>query len=42
MSVDDFVLAQAETYQAIVERFREEQIEIPGPRQSVRLIDKSS
>jgi small conductance mechanosensitive channel len=32
VSVDDFVLAQAEIYQAVIVRFREKQIEIPGPR----------
>ncbi|MDA8433446.1 MAG: mechanosensitive ion channel [Nitrospiraceae bacterium] len=42
VNVDDFVLAQAEIYQAVVERFRDEHIEIPGPRQTVRLINQPS
>jgi len=42
VSVDDFVLAQAEIYQAVIVRFREKQIEIPGPRREVRLFNQSS
>ena len=42
VSVDDFVLAQAEIYQAMIVRFREKQIEIPGPRREVRLFNQSS
>jgi len=42
VSVEDFVTAQAEIYQALLESFRENKIEIPGPRQSVRLISQPS
>ena len=42
VSVEDFVTAQAEIYQALLESFRENKIEIPGPRQSVRLINQPS
>jgi small conductance mechanosensitive channel len=42
VEVDDFVFAQAEIYQAVVERFRDKQIEIPGPRRAVRLLDQPS
>jgi small conductance mechanosensitive channel len=42
VNVDDFVFAQAEIYQAVIERFRDKQIEIPGPRQAVRLITQPS
>jgi small conductance mechanosensitive channel len=38
VSVDDFVFAQSEINQAIVERFKNDQIEIPGPRRAVRII----
>ncbi len=42
VNVDDFVFAQAEIYQAVIERFRDRQIEIPGPRRAVRLINQPS
>jgi small conductance mechanosensitive channel len=42
VSVEDFVISQAEIYQAVLERFQEKQIEIPGPRQAVRLISQPS
>ncbi len=42
VSVEDFVIAQAEIYQAVLESFQERQIEIPGPRQAVRLISQPS
>jgi small conductance mechanosensitive channel len=42
VNVDDFVFAQAEIYQAVIERFRDKQIEIPGPRRAVRLINQPS
>jgi small conductance mechanosensitive channel len=42
VSVDDFVRAQAEVYQSLLERFQEKKIEIPGPRQAVRIISQSS
>jgi small conductance mechanosensitive channel len=41
VNVDDFVLAQAEIYQSLLESFREKGIEIPGPRQSVLLLNQS-
>ncbi len=42
VSVEDFVFAQSEIYQSVLERFRQEKIEIPGPRQAVRLVNKDS
>ncbi len=36
--VEDFVLSQPEIYQAVLESFEKKQIEIPGPRQAVRLL----
>jgi len=42
VNVDDFVFAQSEIYQAVIERFQNEQIEIPGPRRTVRLINQPS
>lgn len=39
VSVDDFVLAQAELYQAVLKSFREKHIEIPVPRREVRLLN---
>ena len=42
VNVDDFVFAQFEIYQAVIERFQNEQIEIPGPRRAVRLINQPS
>lgn len=38
VSVKDYVSAQAELYQAIVERFRASNIEIPFPRREVRML----
>jgi small conductance mechanosensitive channel len=40
VKVDDFVFAQSEIYQAVIERFQNEHIEIPGPRRVVRLINQ--
>ena len=40
VNVDDFVFAQSEIYQAVIERFQNEQIEIPAPRRAVRLINQ--
>jgi small conductance mechanosensitive channel len=40
-SVDDFVSAQAEIYQAIIERFRAGNISIPFPQREVRLLNKA-
>jgi small conductance mechanosensitive channel len=42
VSVDDFVLAQVEIYQSLLESFQEKKIDIPGPRQAVRIINQSS
>jgi small conductance mechanosensitive channel len=42
VSVDDFVVAQAEIYQSLLESFQEKKIDIPGPRQAVRIISQSS
>jgi small conductance mechanosensitive channel len=42
VSVDDFPVAQAEVYQSLLESFQEKKIEIPGPRQAVRLINQPS
>jgi len=44
VSVDDFVVAQAqaEIYQSLLESFQEKKIDIPGPRQAVRVINQSS
>jgi small conductance mechanosensitive channel len=40
VNVDDYVFAQAEIYQAVIEQFREKQIEIPPPQRTVRLINQ--
>jgi small conductance mechanosensitive channel len=40
VNVDDFVFAQSEIYQAVIERFQNERIEIPAPRRTVRLINQ--
>jgi len=42
VSVEDFVISQAEIYQAVLESFQDKQIEIPGPRQAVRMISQPS
>ena len=42
VNVDDFVFAQSEIYRAVIERFQNEQIEIPEPRRAVRLINQPS
>jgi small conductance mechanosensitive channel len=41
VSVDDFVVAQVEIYQSLLESFQEKKIDIPGPRQAVRIISQS-
>ena len=38
VNVDDFVFAQVEIYQAVIEGFSDKHIEIPGPRRAVSLI----
>jgi len=40
--VEDFVIGQAEIYQAVIETFREKKISIPGPRREVRMVNQSS
>lgn len=40
VSVEDFVTAKAEIYQAVLESFKEKQIEIPSPRREVRLLNQ--
>ena len=42
VSVEDFVISQVEIYQAVLESFQDKQIEIPGPRQAVRMISQPS
>ena len=42
VNVDDFVFAQSEIYRAVIERFQNEQIEIPEPRRAVRLTNQPS
>jgi small conductance mechanosensitive channel len=42
VSVDDFVMAQVEIYQSLLESFQEKKIDIPGPRQAIRIINQSS
>jgi small conductance mechanosensitive channel len=39
VGVKDYVVAQAEIYQALLVRFNEVKIEIPAPRTVVRLVD---
>jgi len=41
VSVDDYVAAQVELYQAIVQRFRASGIEIPVPQRDVRLLRRA-
>ena len=41
VSVADYAVAQAEIYEAIVERFRASEIEIPFPQHEVRLLNHS-
>ena len=41
VSVADYNIAQAELYQAIVERFRARRIDIPFPQREVRLLNGS-
>jgi small-conductance mechanosensitive channel len=42
VSVDNFVSAGAEINQAILERFRDRQIEIPFPQREIRLLNNPS
>jgi small conductance mechanosensitive channel len=41
VNVDDFVPAQAEIYQAVIESFRGRKIDIPAPRRDVLLLNPS-
>ena len=40
VKVEDFVGEQAQIYQAVVEIFGEKQIEIPGPRRQIRIVNQ--
>ncbi len=42
VSVEDFIIAQAEVYRAVLAQFQEKKIEIPAPRTAVRLINSPS
>jgi small conductance mechanosensitive channel len=42
VKLDDFGLAQSEIYQAIVERYRQQQIEIPFPQREIRVLNPSN
>ena len=42
VSISDYGIAQAELYQAIVEQFRADHIEIPFPQREVRLLNEPS
>lgn len=39
VKVDDFVPAQAAIYQAVVEQFRDQQIEVPVPRRNIQILN---
>jgi small conductance mechanosensitive channel len=39
VKVEDFVAAQAAIYQAVIEGFRDKQIEIPAPRRDIHLLN---
>ena len=39
VKVEDYVLAQAAIYQAIIESFRDKKIEIPAPRRDIHLLN---
>jgi small conductance mechanosensitive channel len=38
VKVEDFVVAQAAIYQAVIESFRDKKIEIPVPRRDIHLL----
>ncbi len=40
VTVEDFIFAQAEIYQTVLERFRERRIEIPFPQREIRLLNE--
>jgi small conductance mechanosensitive channel len=42
VNVEDFIVAPAEVYQSVLVRLQEKNIEIPGPRTAVRLINPPS
>ena len=42
VNVDDFVVAQAELYQSLLESLQEKKIEIPAPRKTILLMKESS
>ncbi|MCE1225739.1 MAG: mechanosensitive ion channel family protein [Geobacteraceae bacterium] len=39
VKVDDFVPAQAAIYQAVIEQFRDHQIEVPVPRRNIQILN---
>jgi len=39
VKVEDFVLAQAAIYQAVIEHFRDREIDIPAPRRDIRFLN---
>ena len=39
VKVDDFVPAQAAIYQAVIEQFRDQQIEVPIPRRNIQILN---
>lgn len=42
VKVDDFVFAQVEIYQSVIESFRDKKIEIPVPRREVHMVNQPS
>lgn len=42
VKVDDFVPAQAAIYQAVIEQFRAQQIEVPVPRRNIQILNPAS
>jgi small conductance mechanosensitive channel len=42
VAVPDYVMAQLEIYEAIVEQFRAERIEIPFPQREMRLLNPTT
>jgi len=42
VKVEDFVIAQAQIYQSVIEGFRDKKIEIPAPLREVHIINQSS
>jgi small conductance mechanosensitive channel len=42
VKVDDFVPAQAAIYQAVIEQFRDQRIEVPIPRRNIQILNPAS